>query len=93
MNFDRAPVDSGWSDEGFMAKYEGDVLTMGYREKDDAGEPVPYTAFRFRKKKDGRIESLVAVSGWEYPRFHRVSLPPAIAALLHGTKYAGDSHL
>jgi hypothetical protein len=64
---------------------------MGYLEKDDAGEPVPYTAFRFRKQKDGRIESLIAVSGWVYPQFHRISLPPAIAALLYGTQHAGSA--
>jgi hypothetical protein len=86
MNFDRTPATSGWSDQEFMAAYEGDVLSMGYRER-YAEDPAPYTAFRLRKRKNGRIECLIAVEGWDYPEFHRVSLPPPLAALLYNTRH------
>lgn len=94
MVFDRVGFDTGWSDPEFMKHYEGDVLSMGYLERDAVGqEEAPYTAFRFRKRKDGHIESLIAVKDWDYPNFHRISLPQTIAALLYGTQHAGDKGL
>jgi hypothetical protein len=91
MVFERLGADGAWSDPEFMKQYEGDVLSMGYTERDAEGQEVaPYTAFRFRRRKDGHIESLIAMKGWEYPNFHRISLPPTIAALLYGTQHAGD---
>jgi hypothetical protein len=90
MVFDRFPADSGWSDPESMKPYEGEVVSMGYLERDAAGQEAPYTAFRFRKRKDGHIESLIAVKDWDYPNFHRISLPQTIAALLYGTRHAGE---
>ncbi len=93
MIFDRVGVDVGWSDPEFMKPYEGDVLSMGYLERDAAGQEVPYTVFRFRKLKNGHIESLIAVKDWDYPTFHRISLPQTLAALLYGTRHADDKRL
>lgn len=52
---------------------EGDVLRMGYQKRDPMEHEAPYTALRFSKRKDGHIESLIAVKGWDYPSFHRIS--------------------